>query len=87
MAEDNEDNGGTQRIEGAELRQFFERFERIDLEKKDLAEQQKEITAELKGRGYDPKIFKIVLKIRARDRDDVENENAMVDTYLDAVGR
>ena len=41
------------RVTADELRQFVERIERLDAEKKDLADQQKEVMAEAKGRGYD----------------------------------
>ncbi|MDG2405318.1 MAG: DUF2312 domain-containing protein, partial [Paracoccaceae bacterium] len=41
------------RVTANELRQFIEQFERLDAEKKDLAEQQKEVMAEAKSRGYD----------------------------------
>lgn len=40
------------RVTAGELRQFIERFERLDAEKKDLAEQQKEVMAEAKARGF-----------------------------------
>jgi uncharacterized protein (UPF0335 family) len=42
----------TYKVTANELRQFVERIERLDVEKKDLAEQQKEVMAEAKGRGY-----------------------------------
>ena len=41
------------RVTADELRQFIERFERLEAEKKDIADQQKEVMAEAKGRGYD----------------------------------
>ena len=44
------------RVTADELRQFVERYERLEIEKKDIADQQKEIMAEAKGRGYDTKV-------------------------------
>jgi hypothetical protein len=46
------------RVTADELRQFVERIERLDAEKKDRAEQQKEVMAEAKGRGYDTKVMR-----------------------------
>ena len=46
------------RVTGDELRKFIERIERLDAEKSDLIEQQKEVMAEAKGRGYDTKVMR-----------------------------
>ena len=46
------------RVASDELRAFIERFERLDAEKKDIADQQKEVMAEAKGRGYDTKVLR-----------------------------
>ena len=64
------------RVTADELRQFIERFERLDAEKKDLAEQQKEVMAEAKGRGYDTKVLRKLVAMRRRDRDDLAEEPA-----------
>ncbi len=69
-----------------ELRQFIERWERLDAEKKDIAEQQKEVMAEAKGRGYDTKVIRLVIKQRKRDRDDLAEEEAILDLYKSALG-
>jgi hypothetical protein len=53
------------------LRQFIERFERLEAEKKDIADQQKEIMAEAKARGYDTKVMRKVIALRKRDKDDI----------------
>ena len=47
----------TYRVTADELRQFIERFERLEAEKADIADQQKEVMAEAKGRGYDTSKF------------------------------
>ncbi len=69
-----------------ELRQFIERFEQLEAEKKDIAEQQKELMSEAKGRGYDPKVMKKVIALRKRKPDDIAEEQAVLDMYLDALG-
>ena len=69
-----------------ELRQFIAQFEQLDAEKKDIAERQKEIMAEAKARGYDTKVMKKVIALRKRDRDDVAEEEAILDMYKAALG-
>ena len=69
-----------------ELRQFIERFEQLDSEKKDLAEQQKELMAEAKGRGYDTRILKMVVAMRKRKPDDLAEEEAVLEVYKAALG-
>ena len=76
----------TYRVTAAELRQFIERFERLEAEKKDLAEQQKEVMAEAKARGYDTKVMRKVIALRKRDADDIAEEEAVLDLYKEALG-
>ncbi len=66
------------RVTSNELRQFVERIERLDAEKRDIADQQKEVMAEAKARGYDPKIMRKVIALRKRDRDDIAEEEAVL---------
>jgi len=74
------------RVTAGELRQFVERFERLDMEKKDLAEQQKEVMAEAKARGYDTKVLRKIVALRKRDKDDIAEEEAVLDMYKEALG-
>lgn len=69
-----------------ELRQFVERFEQLESEKKDVAEQQKELMAEAKGRGYDTKVLKKVVALRKRKPDDIAEEEAVLEMYKQALG-
>jgi uncharacterized protein (UPF0335 family) len=69
-----------------ELRQFIERFEQLEAEKKDVAEQQKELMAEAKGRGYDTKVMKKVVALRKRKPDDIAEEESMMEMYKAALG-
>ena len=69
-----------------ELRQFIERFEQLESEKKDVTEQQKELMAEAKGRGYDTKVMKKVIALRKRKPDDIAEEEAVLDMYKAALG-
>ena len=69
-----------------ELRQFIEQFEHLEAEKKDIAEQQKDIMSEAKARGYDTKVLKKIIAIRKRDKNDVAEEEAILDIYKAALG-
>ena len=69
-----------------ELRQFIERFEQLEAEKKDVVEQQKELMAEAKGRGYDTKVMKKVIALRKRKPDEIAEEEAVLEMYKSALG-
>ncbi len=73
-------------VTAAELRQFIERFERLEAEKKDIADQQKEVMAEAKSRGYDTKVMRKLIAQRKRDRDDLAEEEAVLEMYREALG-
>ena len=74
------------RVTADELRQFIERFERLEMEKKDISDQQKEVMAEAKGRGYDTKIMRKIVSLRKRDQSDTAEEEAVLDMYKEALG-
>ncbi len=74
------------RVSAGELRQFVERMERLEAEKKDIAEQQKEVMAEAKGRGYDTKVMRKIIALRKRDKDDIAEEEAVLEMYKEALG-
>ena len=76
----------TTTVTAQELRQFIERFERLEAEKKDIADAQKEVMAEAKGRGYDTKVLRKVIAIRKRDANDLAEEEAVLDMYKSALG-
>ncbi|WP_434286582.1 DUF2312 domain-containing protein [Celeribacter sp. SCSIO 80788] len=74
------------RITADELRQFVERFERLELEKKDIADQQKEVMAEAKGRGYDTKAMRKLIALRKKTADEIAEEEAILEMYREALG-
>ena len=76
----------TTTVAAQELRQFVERYERLEAEKKDIAEAQKEVMAEAKGRGYDTKVLRKVVALRKRDANDIAEEEAVLDMYKSALG-
>jgi len=76
----------TYAIAADELRQFIEQYEHLEAEKKDIAEQQKEVMAEAKARGYDTKVIRKVIALRKRDKDDIAEEEAILEMYKAALG-
>lgn len=74
------------RVTADELRQLIERFERLDAEKRDLADGQKEVMAEAKARGYCIRTLKKIISLRKRDPDDIAEEEAILEMYRSALG-
>ena len=73
-------------VAGERLRQFIERIERLEEEKAALAGDIREVYAEAKGVGFDPKIMRQVIKLRKMDKDEVQEQDALLETYLHALG-
>ena len=74
------------RITAGELRQFIERYERLEAERRDLSDQMKEVVAEAKARGYDAKVLKKLIALRKRDSTEVSEEEAILELYKQALG-
>jgi uncharacterized protein (UPF0335 family) len=68
-----------------ELRSFVERYEQLDREKTDIAEQMKEVMAEAKSRGYDTKVLRKIIALRKRDPQDLSEEEAILELYKEAL--
>lgn len=83
---DNPNQTDSYNVTAAELRQFIERIEQLEAEKKDIAEQIREVYAELKSRGYDAKCLRQIVNIRKRDKDDIAEEEAVLEMYKAALG-
>jgi len=77
---------GSYRVAADELRSFIERIERLDAEKKDIADQQKEVMAEAKSRGYDTKIMRKLVTLRKKDPQEISEEEAVMELYREALG-
>lgn len=84
---DREVRDAAYRVSAAELRSFIERVERLNSEKADIAEQTKEVFAEAKARGYDCRAIHTIIKERRRDKDDLAEEQAVLDLYREALGQ
>ena len=73
--------------EGAEqLTQYIERIERLEEEKRALMADIKDVYAESKATGFEPKIMRQIVRMRAMDRDLLSEQDALLDTYRDALG-
>jgi uncharacterized protein (UPF0335 family) len=77
------DAGG---IAGAQLKSFIERIERLEEEKRTLGEDIKEVYAEAKGTGFDPKIMRQIIRIRKMDKNDHDEQESLLELYKRALG-
>lgn len=69
-----------------QLRAFIERIERLEDEKKAIAEDIKEVYAEAKGNGFDTKVLRQVIRIRKQDANERAEQEAILDLYMHALG-
>lgn len=69
-----------------QLKSIVERVERLEEEKKTIADDIKEVYAEAKGSGYDVKILRQVVRLRKIDIDERRESEAILDLYMQAVG-
>lgn len=76
------DSGG---IAAESLRSFIERIERLTEEKKALADDIKDIYAEAKSVGFDPKIMRLLIRERKMDENDLMEQEALLDIYRSAL--
>lgn len=78
-------NSGTP-VAADQLRNFIERWERLDEEKQGIAADQKDVMAEAKANGYDTKIMRKVIAERKKEAHTRDEERAIFDTYMAALG-
>jgi uncharacterized protein (UPF0335 family) len=73
-------------IAGDRLKSFIERIERLEEEKRALAEDIKEVYSEAKGVGFDVKTIRHLVRLRKMDEDDRDEQEALLDLYMRALG-
>ena len=73
-------------ISAQRLKSFIERIERLEAEKKALGDDVREVYGEAKSSGFDPKIMRQVVKLRKMDANDRQEQESLLQVYLDAVG-
>lgn len=76
----------TNSVEAGQLKAFVERIERLEEEKKTIADDIKDVYAEAKGNGYDIKILRKIISLRKQDKDKRREEEEILDLYLAALG-
>lgn len=69
-----------------QLRAFIERIERMEEEKRGIADDIKEIYAEAKGNGFDVKALRAIIRLRKQDTDERREQETILETYMHALG-
>lgn len=77
---------GEGNVTADELRLLIERAERLEEEKKGISDDIKDVFAEAKARGYDPKSIKKIMAIRKKRREEYQEEEAILHVYMKALG-
>jgi len=75
-----------QNVAGDQLRQYIERIERLEEEKKAIADDIKDVFAEAKGNGFDVKALRKIISLRKMDKDERQEQEAILDLYMQALG-
>ena len=81
---DHDDTTGN--VTADELRLLIERAERLEEEKKGISDDIKDVFAEAKARGYEPKAIREIIKIRKKKREEYQEEQAILEVYQKALG-
>jgi uncharacterized protein (UPF0335 family) len=76
----------SQTVAAGQLRAFIERVERLEEEKKTIADDIKEVFAEMKGSGFDTKAVRTLIRLRKKDQAERQEEEAILDLYKAALG-
>ncbi|MBI1215033.1 MAG: DUF2312 domain-containing protein [Alphaproteobacteria bacterium] len=85
QTQDNDDNAATT-VSGQRLKSFIERIERLEEEKKALAEDIRDVYAEAKGTGFEPKIIRKIVSLRKANLEKRREEQELLELYMSAIG-
>ncbi len=77
---------GSGTVASGQLKSLIERIERLEEEKKAIADDIRDVFAEAKGQGFDTKIMRQVIRLRKKDTAERQEEEALLDLYLHALG-
>jgi uncharacterized protein (UPF0335 family) len=86
VADDEITNETAQTVAAGQLRSFIERIERLEEDKKAIADDIKEVFAEMKGTGFDTKAVRTLIRLRKKDQAERQEEEAILDLYKAALG-
>ena len=73
-------------VDGGHLKAFIERIEKLEEEKRAIADDVKDVYGEAKSMGFDPKIMRKIISLRRQDKGKREEEAEILDLYLSALG-
>ena len=73
-------------VAGERLKSFIERIERLEEEKKALADDIRDVYSQAKADGFEVKVMRQIVKIRKMDKDDLDEQEALLETYMRALG-
>ncbi len=73
-------------VAGAQLKSFIERIERLEEEKAALAADIREVYAEARGTGFEPKAMRQIVRLRKMDADDRQEQESLLEIYKSALG-
>ncbi len=76
----------SQTVAAGQLRAFIERIERLEEDKKTVAEDIKEVYAEMKGTGFDTKAVRTIIRLRKKDQAERQEEESILELYMNALG-
>jgi uncharacterized protein (UPF0335 family) len=76
----------SQTVAAGQLRAFIERVERLEEEKQTIADDIKDVFAEMKGTGFDTKAVRTIIRLRKKDQAERQEEEAILDMYKAALG-
>lgn len=76
----------SQTVAAGQIRAFVERVERLEEEKKTISDDIKDVYAEMKGQGFDTKAIRTIVRLRKKDRNERQEEEAILDLYMSALG-
>lgn len=76
----------SQTVAAGQLRAFIERVERLEEEKQTIADDIKDVFAEMKGTGFDTKAVRTIIRLRKKDANERQEEEAILDLYMAALG-
>ncbi|RLQ89575.1 DUF2312 domain-containing protein [Notoacmeibacter ruber] len=83
---DHSDSPTSETVATGQLRAFIERIERLEEEKKTIADDIKDVYAEAKGNGFDTKAMRTIVRLRKQEEAERQEAEAMLDLYKEALG-
>ena len=84
--EDQKDDQPARRFAKDQLKAFVERVERLEEEKKAIADDIRDVYAEAKGNGYDVKALRTIIRLRKQDANERAEQETILETYMQALG-